>query len=240
VSFAYEGRAESLLAAADLELRRGEIVLLAGPSGAGKSTVASLLLGILRPQTGCVTVDGVDLGRMELAAWHRQLAWLPQHATMFRGTVHENIAITDRSASRGDVERAARLAGADGFIRDLRHGYETVIGDGGRGVSAGEARRIALARVLLRPGSLLILDEPTANLDAGIATEVFEVIARVACDRAILLIEHVPSRVTIADRVVRIVRGSFVVSEGIAPGAAAASTVEVDGASASDPAGVRL
>jgi thiol reductant ABC exporter CydD subunit len=210
VTLANPGRGGRVLDGFELELRRGEVVALVGPSGAGKSTVASLLLGLRRPDAGAVTVDGTDLAALDPAAWRRQLAWLPQRPTLFRGSVRDNIAMGDPSAPDSRVQAAAALAGVDAFIGELRSGYATRVGEGGRELSAGEARRVALARALLRQAPLLILDEPTANLDAASADLVARSIRRVAPGRAVLLIEHRPELASMADRVVRIDGGSAV------------------------------
>ena len=196
------GRAGPVLHGLDLRLRRGEVVALVGPSGAGKSTVAAVLLGLCRPDRGRVTVDGHDLGTLDPDWWHRQVGWLPQRPTMFRGTIRDNIALGDPRASAERVAEAARLAGVAEFVAELRLGYDTRIGAGGRGLSAGEQRRIALARALLRDAPLLVLDEPTANLDPETAAVVADAIARVAAGRAVLVIEHRPDLVPAVDRTV--------------------------------------
>jgi thiol reductant ABC exporter CydD subunit len=195
------GRAGPVLPELDLRLRRGEVVALVGPSGVGKSTVAAVLLGLCRPDRGRVTVDGRDLGTLDPDWWHRQVGWLPQRPTMFRGTIRDNIALADPLASAERVAEAARLAGVAEFVGELRLGYETRIGAGGRGLSAGEQRRIALARALLRDAPLLVLDEPTANLDPETAAVVTDAIGRVAAGRAVLVVEHRPDLVP-ADRTV--------------------------------------
>jgi thiol reductant ABC exporter CydD subunit len=195
------GRAGPVLSELDLRLRRGEVVALVGPSGVGKSTVAAVLLGLCRPDRGAVTVDGRDLDTLDKDWWHRQVGWLPQRPTMFRGTIRDNIALGDPDASARRVAEAARLAGVDGFVAELRHGYDTRIGAGGRGLSAGEQRRIALARALLRKAPLLVLDEPTANLDPETAAVVSAAIGQVSAGRAVLVIEHRPDLVP-ADRTV--------------------------------------
>jgi ATP-binding cassette, subfamily C, bacterial CydD len=210
VTLANPGRGGRVLDGFDLEIRRGEVVALVGPSGAGKTTVASLLLGLRSPGAGAVTVDGVDLAALDLAAWRRQVAWLPQRPTLFRGSVRDNIAMGDPLAPAPRIEAAAVLAGADRFVQDLRSGYDTQIGEGGRALSAGETRRVALARALLREAPLLILDEPTGNLDASSAALIARSIRRVAPGRAVLLIEHRPELASMADRTVRIDGGRAV------------------------------
>jgi thiol reductant ABC exporter CydD subunit len=202
VSFAYPSRPGLVLAGFDLELSPGETVALVGPSGAGKSTVASLLLRLLEPSAGRVTVGGIDLAECRAELWRRQTAWVPQRPTIFRGTVADNIRLGNERAVESAVRDAAMLAGADRFIRSLPEGYRTLVGDGGRALSAGERRRIALARAFLRDAPLVILDEPTADLDPISADVVAEAVERLCAGRTVLLIAHRPELVARADRVV--------------------------------------
>jgi thiol reductant ABC exporter CydD subunit len=209
VSFAYAGRPRPVLEAFDLELLPGETVALVGESGAGKSTVAALLLRFLDPDTGAITVGGTDLGDCDAAAWRQRLAWVPQHPTLLRGTVAENISLgAGPEAGGGAVREAALLAGADEFIGALPQGYETNVGDGGRALSPGERRRIGLARAFLRDAPLVILDEPTADLDPRSVELVSDAVQRLRSGRTVFLIAHRPELVRHADRVVRLVDGS--------------------------------
>jgi thiol reductant ABC exporter CydD subunit len=212
VSFAYPGREGDVLDAVDLELAPGETVALVGPSGGGKSTVASLLLRLAEPARGRVTAGDVDLAGCDAAAWRSQLAWVPQHPTLFRGTLAENIRLGDASADDERVRAAAELAGADAFIRALPDGYETVVGDGGRPLSAGERRRVALARAFVRDAPLVILDEPTADLDPASAERIGEAVGRLSEGRTMLLIAHRPQLASLAARVVRLEGGRIVES----------------------------
>ena len=201
VSFAYPAREGLVLDAFDLELRPGETLALVGETGAGKSTVASLLLGLAEPTAGRVTVGGIDLARFDLDAWRRELAWVPQRPTIFHGTVSDNIRLSRAEARDEEIWTAARLAGADGFVRALPDGYDTVVGEAGRPLSAGERRRIALARALLRPAGLVVLDEPTADLDRESALLVAEAVEQLR-GRTVLLLAHTPALAARADRVV--------------------------------------
>ncbi len=210
VSFVYPSRPELVLDAIDLELAAGETVALVGPSGSGKSTIASLLLRLLEPTGGRVTVDAVDLASCDAAAWRTQIAWVPQRPTLFRGTVADNIRLGNDAATAPDIQSAAALAGADAFVRELPAGYETVVGDGGRPLSAGEAQRIALARAFLRDAPLVILDEPTANLDPESAELVDAAVERLRDGRTVLLIAHRPELARRADRVVMLASGRIV------------------------------
>ncbi len=178
VSFAYPARPGPVLDGLDLELSPGETVALVGDSGAGKSTIAMLLVRLLEPTAGRISVGGVDLAGCGTDAWRRLVAWVPQHPTLLRGTLADNIRLGDTAASQLQVRRAAALAGAAPFIEALPRGYETLVGDGGRPLSAGERRRIGLARALLRDAPLLILDEPTADLDPDSAEIVAKAVER--------------------------------------------------------------
>jgi thiol reductant ABC exporter CydD subunit len=213
VSFSYPSRSGLVLDRLDLELSPGETVALVGESGAGKSTVAQLLLGLLEPTSGRVSVGGVDLGSCQQESWRRAVAWVPQHPSMFRGTVAENIRLGDLTATDGQVRDAAALAGADAFIHALPNGYQTPIGDGERRLSPGERRRIGLARAFLRDAPLVILDEPTADLDPLSVAAVSRAVGQLQRGRTMLLIAHRPELVDHADLVVRLVDGRAVAEQ---------------------------
>ena len=213
VSFAYPSRPGLVLDGLDLELLPGETLALVGPSGSGKSTVASLLLRFAEPVSGRLTVGGLSLAHCRTDLWRQQLAWVPQHPTIFRGTVADNIRLGKPGLTRRSLLDAAVLAGADRFIQALPLGYETIVGDGGRPLSAGERRRIALARAFARDAPLVILDEPTADLDRTSAAVVAESVERLRAGRTVLLIAHRPELVEYADRVVLLSGGAAVRNE---------------------------
>jgi ATP-binding cassette, subfamily C, bacterial CydD len=202
VSFAYPSRPNLVLDRLDLELEPGETVALVGASGAGKTTVASLLLRFAEPSAGRITAGGIDLADCRTEPWRRLIAWVPQRPTVFRGTAAENIRLGDPGASELRIRDAAALAGADRFLSALPSGYDTLLGDGGRPLSAGERRRVALARAFVRDAPLVILDEPTADLDRTSAEVVAEAIERLRVGRTVLLIAHRPELVQRADRIV--------------------------------------
>jgi ATP-binding cassette, subfamily C, bacterial CydD len=210
VSFAYPSRDVPVLDGVDLELAPGESVALVGESGAGKSTIASLVLRLADPTAGRLLVGTTDLSTCDASLWRRHLAWVPQQPTLVRGTVAENIRLGSPDATDDDVTTAATLAGADAFVRALPHAYETIVGEGGRTLSVGERRRIALARAFARSAPLVILDEPTADLDPQAASDVVAAIERLSQERTVLLIAHRPELAAIADRVVRLERGRIV------------------------------
>ncbi len=210
VSFSYPSRSRRVLRELELELAPGETVALVGESGAGKSTVAALLLGLLRPQSGSIMLGDVALADCRMDAWREHVAWVPQHPSLRRGTVANNIRLGDPGASDPDVARAAALAGADVFIDALPAGYETVIGEGGRSLSPGEARRIGLARAFLKDAPLVILDEPTADLDPRSVELVSDAVERLQTGRTMLIVAHRPELIRHAHRVVRLRHGAAV------------------------------
>ena len=208
VSYAYPARAATVLDGVDLELRPGETIGLVGASGSGKSTVASLAARA-RPADARPRHRGRGRARARpiASAWRRSLAWVPQQPTLFHGSIADNIRLGEPTADDESVVAAARLAGADDFVRALPDGYGTVVGDGGRPVSAGERQRIALARAFLRDASLVVLDEPTANLDPENAAAVTEAIERLGEGRTLLVVAHRPELVERADRTIRLDAG---------------------------------
>jgi thiol reductant ABC exporter CydD subunit len=207
VSFAYPMRDVPVLDDVSLELAPGEYVALVGASGAGKSTVAALLLRLADPTAGRLLAGSVDLAQCSAGEWRRHLAWVPQRPTLVRGTIADNIRLSRPDAGRDDVRAAAALAAVDDLVSGLPDGFDTVVGDGGRVLSAGERRRIALARAFLRDAPLVILDEPTADLDPASANVVGDAIASLRGGRTVLVIAHRPELAAHADRVIRLAGG---------------------------------
>jgi len=202
VSLTYPNRARPALDEISLTVRPGEHIVLTGPSGAGKSSLLALLLRFATPASGAVTAGGVDLARIPDDRWLAQIAWVPQHPHLFAATVGDNIALGQPGARRLEIVAAARLAGADEFIRRLPGGYDTQLIEGARSLSAGQRQKIALARAFLRQAPVLLLDEPTAHLDPASADAVMTAIATRMADRTVILITHQPP--PRADRAARI------------------------------------
>jgi thiol reductant ABC exporter CydD subunit len=207
VSFRYPSRGDDAVRGVDLELVPGELVAVVGPSGAGKSTLLALLLRFVEPGSGRIVVGDQDLADVDASAWRRRIALVPQHPTLFRGTVAENIRLGDPAASDARVREAAELSGAHEFVFRLPDAYETVVGDGGRALSTGERRRLALARAVLRDAPLVLLDEPTADLDAASVEVVLDAIERLRVGRSVLLVTHERELAARADRVVQLAAG---------------------------------
>jgi thiol reductant ABC exporter CydD subunit len=207
VTFAYPERPGDVLRGVDLELAPGTITALTGPSGAGKSTVAALVLRLADPASGRVTCDGVDLRDAAPEDWWAQIAWVPQRARVFSGTVADNIRLGAPEASDAEVRLAALDAGALAFIEELPDGLGTVVGEGGRPLSAGQAQRLAVARAFVRDAPLVVLDEPTAHLDPVTAADLAGAIRRLCAGRTALIVAHDEALAAIADRVVTVEAG---------------------------------
>lgn len=202
VTVAYEGRDAPALDGFTLTVHPGETVALTGPSGAGKSTVLAVLLGFVRPEYGRVMADWDDLADLDPDAWRAQIAWVPQRPHLFAGTVAANIRLGRPDASDAEVRAAAEAAHAREFIEALPQGFDTPLGERGLGLSAGQRQRIALARAFLRDAPLLLLDEPTSNLDAESEAAVVDAVSRLAATRTVLLVAHRPALIALADRTV--------------------------------------
>ncbi|MFP8942856.1 thiol reductant ABC exporter subunit CydD [Streptomyces fenghuangensis] len=194
----HEGRATDSLPPTTLTVAPGETVAVTGPSGAGKTTLLSAILGLTTPTAGRVLIAGRDLSTLSPATWHSQIAWVPQHPHLFAGTIADNVRLARPDANDGEVLRALRDAGAP----DLSP--HTLLGEAGTGLSAGQRRRVALARAFLADRPVVLLDEPTAALDVATEAQVVDAIARLTRDRTVVLIAHRPALLPLADRVIRL------------------------------------
>jgi ATP-binding cassette, subfamily C, bacterial CydD len=192
VTLSYPGRGRPALDAVSLTIRPGEQIILTGPNGAGKSSLLALLLRFATPASGTITAGSVDLAEIPADRWRSQIAWVPQHPHLFTATVAENIALGEPGARHEDIAAAARLAGADDFIRRLRDGYDTVLTEGARSLSAGQRQKLALARAFLRRAPVLLLDEPTAHLDPVSADRIMAALEDQLADRTVVLVTHRP------------------------------------------------
>jgi ABC-type bacteriocin/lantibiotic exporter with double-glycine peptidase domain len=209
VSFGYLPEEPPVLDSVSLAVEPGETLAILGPTGAGKTTLVALLLGLYRPWSGTIRVDGARLDELDVRSLRRQSGALLQEGAALRGTVAQNIAFGRLEVSPQEIERAARLAAADEFIGELPDGYGTEIGDEGVRLSAGQRQRIALARALLGEPRLLMLDEPTSHLDPDTADLVLDNLAAIEPRPTLLLITHDPLVARRADRLVE-VRGGRV------------------------------
>jgi ATP-binding cassette, subfamily B, bacterial len=190
VTFAYPGSAVNALSGVSLGVEPGQVLALVGESGAGKSTVAKLALRFYDPQRGSVRLDGHDVRDIRLADLRSNVALVLQETLVFEGTVRENILYGRPDATEAQVRAAARAADAHDFIEGLDDGYEAVVGQKGRRLSGGQRQRVAIARALLRDAPLLVLDEPTAALDAASSRRILDPLHRLMVGRATVVISH--------------------------------------------------
>lgn len=209
ITFRYNGK-EPVLHEVTFSVKSGEQLAIVGPSGAGKSTLLYLLLAFAEPEAGQLLVGGRPLSNLRVVDWHRHLAWVPQQPHLFAGTVAENISLGCPGASREDIQMAAEKAQAAAFIDALPKGYDTALGEEGIGISGGECRRIAIARALLRDPVVLVLDEPTASLDAESEVSVSAALGALARNRTVVTVAHRINTVRNADSIVVLDRGRVI------------------------------
>lgn len=208
LDFRYPGCNRLVLADVSVSVRRGEVVAIVGRNGSGKTTLAKVLANLYQPDRGQVFWDGADVTDLDPEEVRRQVSVIFQDFGRYCLSVEDNIALGYEEASEdedaGAIRSAARSAEAEGFILNLPQGYQTVLGrqfDGGHEVSLGQWQRVALARAMLRPGRLLILDEPSSVLDVEAEYRLFESISSLGHDRATVLISHRFATVRSADRI---------------------------------------
>lgn len=196
-------------------LRPGSLTVLAGPNGSGKSTVVQAILGLIAPDRGVVTVDGVDIRELDSDGWWARVAWLPQRPVLVPGTLRDNLELlVARTADRAarsparvidDLEAACLATGFDAVLADLPDGWNTVVGPGGIGLSLGQRQRLALTRVLATDRPILLLDEPTAHLDAAAEATVLAALqVRARAAATVVVIGHRPTVLAAADHVVQV------------------------------------
>jgi ATP-binding cassette subfamily C protein CydD len=190
VSFSWDAARGRVLDRLSFRVASGEMLLLTGASGAGKSTILDLVLGFIAPESGKITINGAEMTTLVPAARSKILGWIGQKPMIFAGTIEENIRFARPEAGADELAEAIRQARLTELIAALPQGIKTEIGEGGFGLSGGQAQRIAIARAFLKDAPLLLLDEPTAHLDPAIERDVLESIERLAVGRAVILATH--------------------------------------------------
>ncbi len=216
VDFSFAG--QPVLKGVDLEIPRGEILVLTGPSGAGKTTITDLILGLHEPDRGDVLVDGVPLPELNRASWRRMIGYVPQELILFHDTIFANVALGDEATTEADVQTALEAAGAWDFVSAHPDGMMAVVGEKGAKLSGGQRQRIALARALATRPRLLILDEVTSALDPDTEKDLCHRLRDLTKDMAVLAITHRLTLLDIADRIYRLEEGTL--TEVVTPEAA--------------------
>jgi subfamily B ATP-binding cassette protein MsbA len=212
VSFEYEA-GKPVLTGIELDAPAGSTTALVGSSGSGKSTLASLVMAFNRPTTGRVLIDGLDLAGVRLRDYRAHLGVVLQDNFLFDGTVAENIAFARPSATRAEIEEAARLAHCDEFVARFEKGLDTVVGERGVRLSGGQRQRVAIARALLANPRLLILDEATSSLDSESEALIQEALGRLRSKRTTFVIAHRLSTIRSADQIL-VLEGGQIVERG--------------------------
>ncbi|MGH9301864.1 MAG: ABC transporter ATP-binding protein, partial [Acidimicrobiales bacterium] len=214
VHFGYFGPSgPRVLAGLDLVVQAGESVALVGATGSGKTTVARLIPRFYDPNSGRITIDGIDIARLRLSELRRAVGIVFEDTFLFADTVGGNIAFAEPGADGARVREAARQAGADEFVSDLPLGYDTVIGERGFSLSGGQRQRIALARAILADPRVLILDDATSSVDPTKEREITQALRHVMAGRTTIVIAHRVATIALADRVV-LLEGGRIVADG--------------------------
>ena len=220
IGVTFSGRSQPALDRFELTIDKGEHVALVGPSGVGKSTVLAVLLGFVAPEAGTVSIGGVDLADVDLAAWRRRIAWVPQRPHLFGGTLAENLRLGDPDAAPERLDRVLEATGLARLVAALPAGLATRVGEGGITLSAGERQRVAVARAALRDAPLVLLDEPVAHLDLTTEALLREALDPWLDGRTVLVAAHRPELVARIDRTA-VLAGDVPEAEGRPVGAQA-------------------
>ncbi|MEE2887481.1 MAG: ABC transporter ATP-binding protein, partial [Planctomycetota bacterium] len=209
VSFSYE-EGTPVLNRLGFAVEVGQRIGIAGHTGAGKTTIVNLMTRLYDPQGGAILLDGDDLRDLKIDDLRHQFSIVLQDPVLFKKSISENILYARPEASQGEVEEAARLANAHGFISEMRDGYDTVVGDRGQRLSGGERQRISLARAFLKNAPILVLDEPTSSVDMRTEAQIMDALDRLMRDRTTLIIAHRPSTLSKCDKVLVVEKGRMV------------------------------
>ncbi|MEM1212066.1 MAG: ABC transporter ATP-binding protein [Planctomycetota bacterium] len=210
LTYTYPGASTPALDDITLDVAFGEFVAVVGGNGSGKSTLVSALARLITPDSGRVLIDGQDIAEHDLRSVRSQLAMVTQKTRLFKGTIADNIAYGRTWSDPKDITDAARIATADLFIDEMPAGYETPIGEGGEGVSGGQAQRICIARAVLRDPAILILDEATSQVDTSSESLIADAIERISEGRTTFVIAHRMSTIINADRIIVMDAGRIV------------------------------
>ncbi len=243
VDFGYNKNAP-VLNQVSFDIKAGQLIGIVGPTGSGKSTIVSLIPRFYDPESGLVTIDGLDVRDFKIQGLRKQIAYVLQETVLFRGTVAANIAYGKENATRDEIIAAAKLANAEEFIAKMPHGYDTMVGDRGDTLSGGQRQRIGIARAVIRNNPILILDEPTAALDTESEKLVMEALERLMKGRTVITIAHRLSTIRDSNKIL-VLKDGLLVEQGnhdelLALGGIYAGLyhAQFEGTTAQDPPGV--
>ncbi len=209
VSFRYPQTDTEALSDISLKIEAGKKYVVIGPSGAGKSTLFNLLLKFIAPTQGRILVNGHDLQQINDDFWFKQISWVPQKPYLFHDTIEANLKLVNPMASAEDMVRACKTARLHDFIMSLPDGYQTIVGERGARLSGGQAQRLALARAFLKDAPIILLDEPTANLDPQLDREIVEIMRQFPDDTTQVIIAHRFTTLKNADLILVLVDGKL-------------------------------
>ncbi|GIU18072.1 type I secretion system permease/ATPase [Shewanella sp. MBTL60-007] len=210
IGFSYPGSERPVLHPLSLNIAPGERVAIIGRNGSGKSTLAKLLVGLFQPTKGSLTYDGIDSAQIHPSDLRRNFGYLPQDITLFHGTIRDNILFGTRQVTEHQLIRAVQLSGVNLFTNLEAEGLDQQVGEGGRELSRGQRQTIALARATLNDPPVLLMDEPTASLDARAEKQFIHAMHNVSKDRTLLLITHKMHLLNLVDRIIVLDRGHIV------------------------------
>jgi subfamily B ATP-binding cassette protein MsbA len=208
VSFGYSPD-HPVLRNINFKIEPGQLTALVGPTGSGKTTLISLIPRFYDPQSGVIRIDGTDVCKFQRKSVRQQISFVLQDTLLFRAPIWQNIAYGNPEASREEIVRAAQLANADDFIRQMPQGYDTMVGERGVTLSGGQRQRIAIARAIIRDSPILILDEPSTGLDAESEKLVLEALAHLMKNKTTIMVAHRLSSVRSADLVLVLEEGEI-------------------------------
>ena len=210
VYYSYNNGERKALQGLSFSVEPGKVTALIGESGSGKTTVINLLLRFFEQEHGKITINNKNINKIDIDKWREQIAWVSQNPYLFHKTIRENILLAKPDANEDDLIQAAQSANIYDFIKSLPQGFETLVGERGTLISGGEAQRIALARAFLKNAPLLIMDEPTANLDPQTEAEMISSLKELIVGRTVLIIAHRLNTIKEADKIIVFSNGKIV------------------------------
>jgi len=210
VYYSYNNGERKALQGLSFSVEPGKVTALIGESGSGKTTVINLLLRFFEPEYGKIIINNKNINKIDIDKWREQIAWVSQNPYLFHKTIRENILLAKPDANEDDLIQAAQSANIYDFIKSLPQGFETLVGERGTLISGGEAQRIALARAFLKNAPLLIMDEPTANLDPQTEAKMISSLHKLIKDKTVLIIAHRLNTIKKADKIIVFSNGKII------------------------------